>query len=304
MTTARLLGGIEVGGSKIVCAIGTGPGMGIAARARFPTGHQPEAALAAAIAWFQAQRRRHGRLRAIGLACFGPLDLRPDSPTYGHILSTPKPGWAGYDIVGALRRGLGVPVACDTDVNGAALGEGRWGAAQGLRQFVYVTVGTGIGGGAVVDGALLHGLLHPEMGHSFIPHDRRRDPFAGSCPYHGDCWEGLASGPAMAARWGQPAEELPADHPGWPLEAQYLAYGLANLVCLLSPERIVLGGGVVRGGRFGQTQLLTAVRQRVLALLEQVERFIVPAGLGDDAGVCGALALAQQACGERPRRPA
>lgn len=267
MTMHNLVGGIEAGGTKVVCAVGTGPGQGIKAKAVFPTSHTPDETMTAVIQWLRAQQSVHGRLQAIGIASFGPLDLHPGSATYGHITSTPKPGWANYDLVGTVHNALQVPVGCDTDVNGAALAEWRWGAGQGLRQVAYVTIGTGIGGGSVVEGQVLHGLVHPEMGHSFIPHDRQDDPYGGACPYHGDCWEGLAAGPAIAERWGQPAELLPADHPAWPLEAQYIAYGLANLICMLSPERIVLGGGVSQGGRLGRMALLRMVQTQVLQVL-------------------------------------
>jgi fructokinase len=195
---------------------------------------------------------------------------------------------------------LGVPVGFDTDVNGAALGEARWGAARGLADFLYLTVGTGIGGGAMVNGRLLHGLLHPEMGHLRIPHDRARDPFAGACPFHGDCMEGLASGPALEARWGMAPRELPAEHPAWALEAGYLAAGLHNLVCTLSPRRIVIGGGVLH-----QPCLLPLVRTELTRLLngyiqaaeivEEMDRFVVLPELGDRAGVLGALVLAEEA---------
>jgi fructokinase len=194
---------------------------------------------------------------------------------------------------------LAVPVGFDTDVNAAALAEWRWGSAQGLDTFIYLTIGTGIGGGGLVNGRLLHGLVHPEMGHVRIPHDLDEDPFAGVCPFHGDCLEGLASGPAMNARWLQPAEQLPDDHPGWALEARYLALALVNFICALSPERIVIGGGVM-----SKTLLYPLIRSQVLALvnnyvrapqlLEGIDNYIVPPWLGGHAGVLGALALAQQ----------
>jgi fructokinase len=228
------------------------------------------------------------------------VDLRPDSPTYGFITATPKPGWSQTDVVGCFLRAFNLPVGLDTDVNGAALGEWRWGAAQGLDTFIYLTVGTGIGGGGLVNGSLIHGLLHPEMGHILIPHDRGLDPFAGVCPYHGDCFEGLATGPAIQKRWGQPAETLPSDHPAWDLEARYLAMGLVNFICNLSPQRIVLGGGVMR-----QLQLFPLICSRVLQFLngyvqaakiiEDIDHYIVPAGLGAQAGVLGAICLAEAA---------
>mgnify|MGYP000919812221 FL=1 len=293
-----LVGGIEAGGTKFVCAVGSGPD-DVRAETRFPT-TTPEETIGQAIDFFREQREQHGELVALGIAAFGPLDPDPASPTYGYITSTPKPGWANTDFAGPLARALNLPVAFDTDVNGAALGEGRWGAAQGLDTFIYLTIGTGIGGGAMVGGSLLHGLLHPEMGHVRLPHDRQQDPYPGRCPYHGDCLEGLASGPAIAARWGQPAETLPVDHPAWALEAHYLALGLVNFIVTLSPQRIILGGGVM-----AQAQLFPLVRRRVLELLngyvqsprllEQIDMYIVPPALGRRAGVLGALALARQA---------
>jgi len=293
-----LFGGIEAGGTKFVCAVGSGPD-DVRAETRFPT-TTPEETIGQAIAFFREQREQHGELAALGIAAFGPLDPDPASPTYGYITSTPKPGWTNVDFAGPLARALDLPVAFDTDVNGAALAEGRWGAAQGLDTFIYLTIGTGIGGGAMVGGSLLHGLLHPEMGHVRLPHDRQQDPYPGRCPYHGDCLEGLASGPAIAARWGQPAETLPVDHPAWALEAHYLALGLVNFIVTLSPQRIILGGGVM-----AQAQLFPLVRRRVLELLngyvqsprllEQIDMYIVPPALGRRAGVLGALALARQA---------
>lgn len=298
-----LYGGIEAGGTKFVCAVGSGPDE-IRAEVRFPT-TTPQETLQQAVEFFQAQEARLGeRLTAIGIASFGPVDLIPQSPTYGFITSTPKPGWRNVDIVGYVRRALKVPVGFDTDVNGAALAEGLWGAAQGLDTFIYLTVGTGIGGGGMVGGKLIHGLLHPEMGHLRIPHDRGRDPFEGRCPYHGDCLEGLASGPALEARWGVRPENLPPDHPAWDLEAEYLALALHNLVCALSPQRVILGGGVMK-----QAHLFPRIRARLRDLLngyipvpailtEEIEAYVVPPALGDRAGVLGALALAMRAVGE------
>src|SRR5215470_16814945 len=198
---------------------------------------------------------------ALGIASFGPLDPRPDSASFGFITSTPKPGWAHTDLAGTLSRALRLPVAFDTDVNAAALAEQCWGVAQGLDTFLYITVGTGIGGGAIVHGRLLHGLLHPEMGHIRIPHDWRTDPFPGLCPFHGDCLEGLASGPALESRWQAPASTLAADHPAWLLQAEYLALACVNWICVLSPQRIVLGGGVMR------PELFPPLRRKVGELL-------------------------------------
>lgn len=294
-----LYGGIEAGGTKFVCAIASGPD-DVRAEERFPT-TSPEETIGRAVAFFRRWQDAGGpALSAIGIASFGPLDADPTSPTFGYITVPPKPGWANTDFAGTVRRALNLPVAFDTDVNAAALAEWRWGAGQGLHTLVYLTVGTGIGGGAVVHGRLLHGLAHPEMGHMRIPHDRERDPFPGTCLFHSDCLEGLAAGPALEARWGQPAETLPADHPAWELEAEYLALGLMNLVYALAPQRIILGGGVME-----QSHLFPRIRRRLLQLLngytaspmllQDIERYIVPPALGRRAGVLGAIALAQQA---------
>ena len=291
-----LYGAVEAGGTKFACMVGTGPA-DMREQVRFPT-TSPVATLLEAVTFFRSAESRLGKLAAVGVASFGPVDLRPDSPTYGFITSTPKPGWANVDIVGTLRDALGVKIGFDTDVNAAALGEWRWGAARGLETFIYLTIGTGIGGGGMVNGRLMHGLVHPEMGHVRIPHDLEMDPFAGTCPFHGDCLEGLASGPAMNARWLQPAEQLPPDHPGWALEARYLALALVNFICTLSPERIVVGGGVMSSRR-----LFPLIRQQALELLGNyvrapqllngIDDYIVPPWLGEHAGVLGALALAQ-----------
>ena len=239
-------------------------------------------------------------MAAVGVGSFGPLDLRPGSPTYGYVAATPKPGWPYANLLGPIREALNLPVALDTDVNAAALGEHRWGAGVGLDSLVYITVGTGIGGGAVVAGRPLHGASHPEMGHGRIPHDREVDPFEGFCPYHVDCLEGLASGPAIEARWGHPAELLPEDHPAWDLEAGYLAAGIANIVLILSPHRIVVGGGVMK-----QRHIFPMIRERVVELLHgygitedivsAIDDYIVPPALGDDSGIAGAFALAEMA---------
>lgn len=294
----KLYGGIEAGGTKFVCSVGTGPD-DLRAEVTIETSRDPRETLGAAIAFLEEQSRG-AALAAIGVASFGPLDLDQRSPTYGSITSTPKPGWRFTDLVGPVRAALGCPVGFDTDVNGAALAEHRWGAAQGLDTFVYLTVGTGIGGGALVNGRPMHGLVHPEMGHILIPYDRGADQHPGVCPYHGPCLEGLASGPAMRARWGQPAETLPPDHAAWTLEAHFLALGVANLVMTLSPERVMLGGGVMH-----QAALYPLIRQEVKALLngyiqapmilDRLDEYIVAPGLGDRAGVLGAIALARQA---------
>ena len=292
-----LFAGIEAGGTKWVCMIAADP-EDIRASTRFPT-TQPEGTIGAAIAFIKSQIQT-GELKGLGIGSFGPLDLDPESPTYGFLTTTPKPGWANSDLISPFRVAFDLPTGFDTDVNAAALGEARWGAAQGLTDFVYMTIGTGIGGAGMVNGSLIHGLVHPEMGHLHIPHDKERDPFPGICPYHGDCLEGLATGPAIEARWGKRAEELPPEHPAWKLEAHYLALGIANLIFTLSPQRIILGGGVME-----QEQLFPLIRKSVLdilsnyisakEILENIEQYIVPPGLGSQAGVLGAIALGQRA---------
>jgi len=289
-----LFGGIEAGGTKFVCAIGSRPD-DIHDQTRFST-TTPDETIAKAIDFFKRQSQVP---EAIGIGSFGPLDPERSSPTFGHITSTPKPGWSDTDFVGAIKAEFDVPVGFDTDVNAAALGEQRWGAAQGLATFVYLTIGTGIGGGAMVAGQLLHGMLHPEMGHVLIPHDRQRDPFEGVCPYHKDCFEGLAAGPAIEARWGRRGEELPADHPAWELEAHYVALGVMTIIMMLSPQRVILGGGVMQAA-----QLFPLVRRKVQQLLngyiqtpqitKHIDEYILPPGLGGRAGVLGAIALAQR----------
>lgn len=280
-------GGIETGGSKWRCAIGTGPD-DLRATETIPT-TTPEETINRAIAFFD----REGPVVAIGIGSFGPVDQKLTSATWGHITSTPKPGWAYTDIGQEVRRRLAVPVAFDTDVNAAALGEHRWGAAQGLDTFCYITVGTGIGGGGIAGGKLLHGLVHPEFGHMRIPHDRRRDSFDGICPYHGDCWEGLASGRAIEARWGRAAVDLEGDEAVWALEAHYLALGLVSVICVLSPERILLGGGVMN-----QAGLLSRTNGEVSRLmngyLDHATDITAPE-LGSWSGVLGAIALAETA---------
>ncbi len=296
MKMNNLVGGIEAGGTKFVCAVGSGP-QDFRAEVRFPT-TTPEETIQRAIDFFRQQQEIHGQLTAVGIGAFGPLDPNPPSPMFGYITSTPKPGWRNTDFGGAIQRALNLPIRFDTDVNGAALGEWRWGVAQGLDTFIYLTIGTGIGGGVMVGGQLLHGLIHPELGHVRLPHDKQTDPYRGHCPYHGDCFEGLAAGPAIGERWGQPATDLPPNHAAWELEAHYIAVALANYICILSPQRIILGGGVME-----QPQLFPMIRHQVIeqlngyvqspAILENIETYIVPPQLGNRAGVLGAFALAQ-----------
>jgi len=291
-TQNQLFAGLEGGGRKFVCAVAARPD-DIRAEASIPT-TTPEETIGKAISFF----KEHEPFAALGIATFGPCDLNPHSPTYGYITSTPKAGWENIDLLGTFRRAFAVPVAFDTDVNLAALGERKWGAGKGLDAVVYLTVGTGIGGGGVINGRMMRGLIHPEMGHIRVPRVSN-DTFAGNCPYHGDCLQGLAAGPAIEARWGKPAEELPLDHPAWGLEASYLALAINDLICVLSPQRIILGGGVMH-----QRHLFPLIRREVKGLLngyiqspsilERVEEFIVPPGLGDRSGVLGAVVLAKQ----------
>jgi fructokinase len=305
-----LFGGVEVGGTTVVCAVGTSP---TDLRDRVVIATTDPAATIARIV--EHLSRHEGHLAAVGLASFGPLELDPRSPRYGRIAATPKPGWAGADLIGPLADGLGVPIALDTDVNGAALAEGRWGAARGLDTFVYLTAGTGIGGGGLAGGRRLHGLSHPEMGHMRIPR-HPEDPLQhGACPFHRDCWEGWAARAAIERRWGagRQATDLtaPAD---LGLLAHYLAAGVANVICALSPQRVVLGGGIVLGGGDARhrERLLGLVRREIRALLggyleapelgDQIDRYVVAPALGTDAGVLGAIALAQDEATATSRR--
>ena len=303
-----IVGAIELGGTKVLAAIGTGPGDGILARERFATGDDPAHTLGAIVEWLRAQSSRTGRMQAIGIASFGPLDLDPASATHGFITTTPKRGWARTDVLAPFRRAFpGLPIALDTDVNGAAIGEGRWGAAQGLDDFVYVTVGTGIGGGAIVRGKPVHGLVHPEMGH--IPMPRAEgDAFPGACRIHGRCWEGLCAGPAIAARAGCPAEELDADDPAWDAVTASMGHALATITLMFSPKRIIIGGSVRKAGRLSEDRFFERCRvslERSLAgyvdspMLSGagLRSFVVPPRLGDDAGVCGAMAMALASAG-------
>ena len=291
-------GGIEAGGTKFVCAIGDAS-LSLLERIEFPT-TTPVETIGRATEFFRS-RAGNGTLTALGIGSFGPVDPRPDSPTWGYITSTPKKGWRHTDFAGNIGRALGVPVGFDTDTNAAALGEGALGAAKDLHTFVYLTIGTGVGGGALVGGVRIHGLLHPEMGHMRLPR-AEGDSFEGVCPFHGDCLEGMVSGLALHARAGGPPDHLPANHAIWTNMVHYLSAALVNVTCVLSPQRIILGGGVMH-----QRHLFPRIRRRVQNLLADYlqspeivshpETFIVPPGLGDDAGVVGALALARHAAG-------
>lgn len=285
--------GIDAGGTEFKCVLGSGPDR-ILVREKIPVA-DPTSTLAASAAFFRRAMTEQGMPIALGIACFGPLDLHPESEGFGCITSTPKPLWAGTDIVGYFRAALNLPVRLDTDVNGALLAEQRWGAAAGLHSAVYVTVGTGIGAGVMMDGHLLHGAMHPEAGHMRIA-PYTDDPFSGSCPYHGACLEGLASGPALAQRWQQNPETLPDNHSAWELQAHYLASMCINLALVYSPQRIILGGGVMQ-----RAHLFPMIRRAYVAQMngylgdqsQTAAEFIVPPTLGDMAGSLGAIALAQ-----------
>lgn len=275
-------GAIEAGGTKFLVAVGGDP-LRLEGVERIETSNEPQETMAAVIEYF----RRAGRLDAVGVATFGPVDFAS-----GRITTTPKLAWRDFPLRGVLEQELGVPVGFDTDVNGAALAEARCGAGRGIEDLVYFTVGTGIGGGALAGGRLVHGLMHSEMGHLLV----RRAPdevpgFAGVCPYHGDCLEGMASGPAIEARWGHKGESLPANHPAWRVEADYLAQACINVACVLSPRVIVLGGGVME-----QPQLLGMIRGRVAEFangyfpLPRIERPAL-----EHPGLSGALILAGEA---------
>ncbi|MAG37248.1 MAG: fructokinase [Dehalococcoidia bacterium] len=300
-----LYGAVEGGGTKFVCAVGGGPDDRLAT-VRIPT-TTPAATLPQIHQFLLDSAAQAGHsLTAIGIATFGPIELDRRSPRYGYMLPTTKEGWSGAPVVAEITAGLDVPVAVDTDVNGAALAEYRWGAAKGCDPALYLTVGTGIGGGVIVGGKTLHGLLHPEMGHIAVPRARdaagNLDDFAGICPFHGDCMEGMASGGAIAARVGQPATNLAPDHPAWDFEAHYVAAGLAQHVLVLSPRRIVIGGGVLQ-----QAHLLPRIRAALRAQLrtyisrpqldEDIDSYVVTPHYGDEAGLAGAFALAMQAAG-------
>ena len=297
--SSPLIAAIEAGGTKFNLALGTGP-HDVRATARIPT-TTPQETMTAVLQWFEAAAREHGAFQAIGVGCFGPLELDPARPAYGYITSTPKPGWQQTDIVGPLRARFDVPVGFDTDVNASALGESLWGAGQGVDPLVYLTIGTGVGGGAIIHGRPLHGLLHPEMGHLQVPAPSTPGVVDSrcQCPFHDSCLEGYISGPAIAARWGAQAETLPAGHPAWAEVAETLARGLVSIITTLAPRRIILGGGVMEG-----PGVLEAVRAAVLrklngylqvpALTDDMDHYLVPPGLGQRSGVLGAIALGRQ----------
>jgi fructokinase len=292
-----VFGGVEAGGTKFVCVVGTSPD-DIAETARIDVAG-PAETIEAALDFFRRAVAAGTPLAAIGIGSFGPVELRRSDPRYGFITTTPKPGWSGTDVLGPFVAAFDMPVGFDTDVNAAALAEGRWGAARGLASFVYLTLGTGIGAGTVIDGRLLYGLGHPETGHIAVPR-RPGDSFAGICPFHGDCFEGMASGPAIGARFGRRAEDLEGADQAAAAELVgfYLAAGVRSITYTLAPERVVVGGGLA-----AMPGMLDAARAQLRVqlngypgLTDHTESaFLVPAELGGNAGPAGTLILAERA---------
>jgi fructokinase len=300
---SRLFGTVEAGGTKFVVAIGNGRGE-ILVEERFPTA-DPVSTLTAACDFLRQKSFELGEPTAIGVASFGPVELDKSSPDYGFIGQTPKAGWERTDIAGVLAREFRCPIGFDTDVNAAALAEHRWGAARDVANLVYLTIGTGIGGGVLVDGVPIHGLMHPEIGHIYPRRHPLDTGFDGVCPFHRDCVEGLASGPAILARSGASLGELGESHPQWEIQADYLGQLCAQLVVTVSPQRIVMGGGVM-----SQSRLLPLIRPRLRHWLagyidrreleSGIDRYVVAAELGDRAGILGALVLAMDAAAPTP----
>ena len=285
------LGSIEAGGTKFVCAIGNENGE-VFERGVFPT-TSPEETMEKVIEFFKGKE-----IEAMGVGCFGPLSLNPKNNDYGAITTTPKVLWQNYNIVNKLKEHFDIPIGFDTDVNIAALGEYTWGGAKGLDSCFYMTVGTGVGAGIIAEGKMIHGLLHPEVGHMIVP-KHPEDDFEGICPFHKNCLEGLACGPAIEKRWGKKGHELPADHKAWDIEAYYLSIAVVETIVMLSPEKIILGGGVMK-----QSQLFEKIRKQVKEMLngyinvseitENIDEYIIYPKLGDNAGISGGLALAKQ----------
>lgn len=293
--SAPLFGAVEAGGTKFLCAVGTSP-QDLRDIFRLPT-ESPGKTLGEVAAYFSGMAVKHGPLAAVGIASFGPAGVDPASAHWGHILSTPKPSWSHTDVAGMIARSLNVPIGFDTDVNGAILAEHRWGAARGLDVATYVTVGTGIGGGTIVGGRVVHGLVHPEVAHFYPPRHRADHVFAGVCPFHGGCLEGLACGPAIIARWGGSLSELPSDHEAHEIVAFYLAHLSVALQAILSPQRIVFGGGVADA-----PGLRDHVREKYLELgagyfgdRATLKDVIAAPQLGNRSGLLGALRLAELA---------
>lgn len=284
---------IEAGGTKVIAAVANAS-RDIIARTRIAT-TTPQDTISAAIEWFLNQPHNYA---AVGIASFGPLDLNPKSANWGHITQTSKPHWSNADVAGPFARSLKCPVAINTDVNGAALAEWKWGAGNGTNASIYLTIGTGVGGGAVLDGNLVHGLSHPEMGHMRVPRHHADASFDGVCPFHGDCLEGLASGPAIKARWGVSLSELPSEHPGHDMIAWYLAQAAATLQAIFEPAKIILGGGVMETNGLLDRVRVAATQASGKYFTGDPQMLIVAPSLGADAGILGALALAELLVGE------
>jgi len=295
--TLNYFAGVETGGTNIKCVIASDPAHVISEMV-LPT-LDPDSTIQKVIEFFKVGEKRYGiPIVSMGIGGFGPLDLNPSSVNYGSITSTPKLAWQNFPLLSRMQQAFSFPIAIDTDVNAALLGETHWGAGIGFTDLVYVTVGTGIGGGILSNGKLIHGLIHPELGHMLIRHDFQVDPFEGICPFHKDCLEGLASGASMAARWRSTPEQLPNKHPAWELEADYLAQMCINLTLMISPQRIIIGGGVPQ-----HEGLLALIRSKFQPLLnnylvsasfsEKIESYIIPPMLGSRAGIFGAIALAR-----------
>lgn len=281
------LGALEAGGTKMVCAIGDENG-DILEQISIPT-ETPEITIPKLLSFYEGKG-----IEALGIGCFGPIDVNRKSETYGHITTTPKLAWQNYNITGVFKRALDVPVGFDTDVNASVLGEYTWGIGRGLSSCIYITIGTGVGAGIISEGRLVHGMLHPEGGHILLQR-MPEDTYRGFCPFHDNCFEGLAAGPAIEGRWGRKAAELSEERKVWELEAEYIAQALVNYTCILSPERIILGGGVMH-----QLQLFPMIRSRFGQLLngylktkelEDLDTFIVSQSLDDKQGIMGALKL-------------
>lgn len=284
---------IEAGGTKVIAAVANAS-RDIIARTRIAT-TTPQDTISAAIEWFLNQPHNYA---AVGIASFGPLDLNPKSANWGHITQTSKPHWSNADVAGPFARSLKCPVAINTDVNGAALAEWKWGVGNGTNASIYLTIGTGVGGGAVLDGNLVHGLSHPEMGHMRVPRHHADASFDGVCPFHGDCLEGLASGPAIKARWGVSLSELPSEHPGHDMIAWYLAQAAATLQAIFEPAKIILGGGVMETNGLLDRVRVAATQASGKYFTGDPQMLIVAPSLGADAGILGALALAELLVGE------
>lgn len=296
MKQKRYFGAIESGGTKFICAIASEDGS-ILSKKSFPT-TEPEQTLNATKEFFKLAENEYGQISSLGIASFGPVDINTESETYGYITSTPKENWSNTDVVGFYKQAFNVPVGFNTDVNAAALAERSSGAAQSLENFIYVTVGTGLGAGIVSGGSLVQGVTHPEVGHILIPKPESAADFEGACPFHGACLEGLAAGPSIKARWGEAGQDMGPDHPAWDEQAYYLAVMCVNFCAFFAPQRIIIGGGVM-----SQSHLFPMIRKKFSELangyfsyheVSNLDSFIVPSPLDGQAGLHGAILLAKE----------